>query len=80
MMLSQTVFSIVRFRHSAIQPWHQGLDFDRATYIAQSSEGEEGIQRKIDGLRSQVIEVGGWPQDFHSSQTMANAVLWKFCR
>jgi hypothetical protein len=39
------------------QPWHKGLDFDRANFVATSAEGEDGVQRKIDDLRSQVVEV-----------------------
>jgi hypothetical protein len=38
------------------QPWHQGLDFDRANFVASSAEGEEGIQNKIDDLRAQAVE------------------------
>jgi kinetochore protein Mis12/MTW1 len=39
------------------QPWHKGLDFDRANFVASSAEGEDGIQNKIDELRAQVVEV-----------------------
>jgi len=54
---SRPVTHVTILIHLTRQPWHKGLDFDRANFVATSAEGEDGVQSKIDDLRTQVVEV-----------------------
>lgn len=40
-----------------LQPWHEGLDFDRGVYVASLPEGEVSVQKNIEELREQVENV-----------------------
>ena len=42
---------------TTLQPWCQGLDFDRGAYVAALPEGEETVLKDLEKARSKVEQV-----------------------
>ncbi|KAJ9111461.1 hypothetical protein QFC19_001230 [Naganishia cerealis] len=52
-------------------PWHEGLDFDRGTYVAGLPEGELAVQKNIEELREQVENM----RKLHNGLTLADRAV-----